>query len=269
MHTPNDASFSGRLWLDKAEQRFLGKGRVQLLGLIEELGSITRAAKAMGMGYKAAWESVDLMNNLSDAPLVVRVRGGAGGGETQLTDYGREMVSMFRVFHEEHDRFLKTLSERLQTAHSVTALMRRFGMRTSARNQYWGRVLSVRPGAVNCEVTLGLGDAERIVASITNESADQLGLETGKEACALIKASWVIIATGDGGARTSARNCLQGTVSSCREGAVNGEVTLALHGGRTLTAIVSNESIRALGLKEGLPASALVKASHVILAVND
>jgi molybdate transport system regulatory protein len=269
MRTPTEASFTGRLWLDKAERRFLGKGRVQLLALIGELGSITRAAKAMGMSYKAAWEAVELMNNLSDQPIVVRTRGGAGGGETRLTDYGRELVTMFQVFHEEHGRFLAALSERLQRANTVETLLRRFGMRTSARNQYWGRVVAIQRGAVNAEIALALSDQGRIVASITNESVDALELKEGREACALIKASFVIIGTDGDGQRTSARNCLSGKVSRCWVGAVNGEVTLAIAGGRSITAIISNESIRSLGLAVGKPAYALVKASHVIVAVND
>ncbi len=269
MRTPTQGAFTGRLWLYKGEQRLLGKGRVQLLGLIEEHGSITRAAKAMGMSYKAAWEAVEMMNTLADADLVVRTRGGAGGGETRLTDYGREMVHMFRVFHEEHERFLSALSQRLQRADTVESLMRRFGMRSSARNQYWGRVLSIKRGAVNSEVMVALPGGEQVVASITNESVENLELKDGKDVCAMIKASFVILGTGDSAPRTSARNCWTGKVSHCREGAVNGEVTIALNGGRSVTATITNESLRALGLAVGKPAFALVKASHVLLAVND
>jgi len=269
MQVPMQASFSGRLWLDKADQRLFGKGRVQLLGLIEEHGSITKAAKAMGMSYKAAWEAVETMNNLSDLPLVVRTRGGSHGGETKLTDHGRQMVQMFQVFHEEHSRFLQALSHRLHHSRSIETLMRRFEMRTSARNQFWGKVASIKKGAVNSEVALSLGGNDRIVATITNGSVESLGLAEGKDACALIKATFVVLAVSEGPLRTSARNCLAGTVSACQEGAVNGEVTLGLSGGRSITSTLTNESIRALGLAVGKPAYALVKASHVILAVND
>ena len=269
MQSPSQASFSGRLWLDKADHRLLGKGRVQLLGLIDELGSITKAAKAMSMSYKAAWEAVEMMNNLSDVPMVVRVRGGAHGGETRLTEHGREMVQMFRVFHEEHARFLAALSDRLNHAKTVDALLRRFGMRTSARNQYWGKVDTIKRGAVNSEVILSLGNGDKLVATVTNASVETLELTEGKEAAALIKSTLVTIAVGETPPRTSARNCLTGTVSGCTEGAVNGEVTLDLAGGRTITATVTNESIRALELGIGQWAYALVKASHVILAVND
>ncbi|HUJ75488.1 MAG TPA: TOBE domain-containing protein [bacterium] len=269
MRTPMHATFSGRLWLDKAHQRFLGKGRVELLRLIDEMGSITRAAKSMRMSYKAAWEAVDTMNNLADSPLVVRTRGGAGGGETRLTEYGREVVRMYGVFQEEHSRFLAALSERVKRADTIESLIRRFAMRSSARNQFWGRVSSVKLGAVNSEVVLSLGEAGSLVAVVTNESVDTLDLHEGKETCALIKASFVILAPGKDPIRSSARNCLYGTVSRCTEGPVNSEVTLALKGGRSLTATVTSESVRQLGLAPGVPAWALIKASHVILAVND
>jgi len=58
-------------------------------------------------------------------------------------------------------------------------------------------------------------------------------------------------------------------VVSCIEGAVNGEVSLQMAGGKRLTAIITNESIRTLGLKEGVRACALIKASSIILALND
>jgi len=54
----------------------------------------------------------------------------------------------------------------------------------------------------------------------------------------------------------------------CQEGAVNGEVILELPGGKTVTAIVTHSSIESLGLKVGVRACALIKASHIILAVS-
>lgn len=95
---------------------------------------------------------------------------------------------------------------------------------------------------------------------------DDLDLAVGKPAVALIKASWVILTTNDS-LRTSARNRLCGSISTAREGAVNGEVVLDIGGGKSVAAIVTNESIRSLGLKPGARPCALFKASHIILAV--
>jgi len=69
--------------------------------------------------------------------------------------------------------------------------------------------------------------------------------------------------------KTSARNQLAGQVAAVRPGAVNDEVELALPGGGTIVAIVTLASVRALGLAPGAEATALIKASDVILAVND
>ncbi|MDR1044983.1 MAG: TOBE domain-containing protein [Candidatus Adiutrix sp.] len=141
------------------------------------------------------------------------------------------------------------------------------GIKTSARNVFQGQVKRVTLGAVNAEVVLDLGGQD-IVAVITNESVKTLGLKEGLAACALIKASWVILTDGQG-LKVSARNNLSGTVAKVTRGAVNSEVILNLAGGRQLVAIITNASLDSLGLEEGAPAGALIKASHVLVAVED
>jgi molybdate transport system regulatory protein len=123
------------------------------------------------------------------------------------------------------------------------------------------------PGAVNAEVVLDLGGGSSVTAIITNASAKHLDLAVGKEACALIKASWVIVTT-EKGLKTSARNQYAGKVKEVKTGAVNSEVIIDLPGGQSLAAIITNESASHLGLKPGVEATALIKASHVILAVK-
>ena len=66
-------------------------------------------------------------------------------------------------------------------------------MITSARNMLKGKVKQVKPGVVNTEVVVELPGGSEIVSTITKESADKLGLEVGKEAYAIIKASNVMI----------------------------------------------------------------------------
>lgn len=259
----------GRLWLEKSGEAFLGHGRIELLRNIEQYGSISAAAREMGMSYKAAWQSVDAMNNLADKPLVQREAGGKHGGGTRLTDEGRLMVEMFGRVEEEYRQFLGRMSDGVADFQRFNQLMRRFSMKSSARNQFLGKVIRVTKGAVNGEVELDLGDGMQMVAIITNESIEDLRLKKGREAYALIKASSPILVLEEDGARTSARNRLCGEVVSCIEGAVNGEVGLELAGGKRLTAIITNDSIKNLGLKEGVRACALIKASNVIVAVTD
>ena len=124
---------------------------------------------------------------------------------------------------------------------------------------------AIHRGAVNDEVVLDLGGGDRLTAVITHASVDALGLREGGSAIALVKSSFVVLAPP--GVRTSARNALAGVVSSWREGAVNAEVELQLAGGRRVVATVTNESARELDIREGVPMLALIKSSHVILAV--
>ena len=140
-------------------------------------------------------------------------------------------------------------------------------MKTSARNEFLGKVVHVTKGGVSAEVVLDIGGGDTLTAVITTESVDHLGLRVGAEAYALVKAPWVIVTT-DTGLETSARNRLCGTVVRCQEGAVNAEVVIALPGGGAVVASITNESARTLGLKAGVPACALIKASHIILAVT-
>lgn len=138
-------------------------------------------------------------------------------------------------------------------------------MKTSARNQFSGKVVSLKQGAVNDEVVLEIVGGQQVVATITRDSSDSLGLAVGAEAFALIKASSVIIATELGDVKLSARNRLTGTISRVQPGAVNTEVSIELPGGGVIAAIVTRDSSVSLALEAGQEASAIFKASSVII----
>jgi molybdate transport system regulatory protein len=143
----------------------------------------------------------------------------------------------------------------------------RIEMRISARNVLAGTVQSVIKGAVNAEVTLGLEGGEAVVAVITNSSADLLGLEPGKSAYAVIKASEVMIGVGVDGGKISARNVLLGEVADVHQGAVNSEVEIRLAGGTAVIASITKASAEALQLRPGVMVSAIVKASNVLVGI--
>jgi molybdate transport system regulatory protein len=140
-------------------------------------------------------------------------------------------------------------------------------MKTSARNQYFGKITAVNVGAVNAEVAVGLQGGQSIVAAITKESVEKLGVKVGGDAVALVKAPQVIIVTDTAGYRLSARNQLSGKVSRIHKGAVNSDVIIDLGGGETVAATITNDSLEALGLAEGQTATAVFKAGSVILGV--
>jgi molybdate transport system regulatory protein len=236
--------------------------RAALLEAIGKFGSISAAARTVGLSYKAAWDAVQALNNLFDRPLILAAPGGRAGGAAQLTEEGRTALLAFQRLQAEMDAALARLDQDL-----ATDMFWSLGMKTSARNALLGRVVAITAGAVNTEVTLRLGDGLELVAVVTAQSVDDLGLTVGKSAIALIQSSFVILAKGEG-LRTSARNQIIGVVQAREDGAVNSEVRLDIAGGKTLVATVTLESANALDLAPGDQVTALIKAPHVILAVE-
>lgn len=142
-------------------------------------------------------------------------------------------------------------------------------MKISARNVFEGSITALVDGTVNAEVEITTPGGDRIVAVVTENSVQSLGLTVGKPAMAFIKAPWVIVVTDDSGVKLSARNQLAGTVQHIEKGAINSEIAIKLTGGTVVYAVITNEAVMELGLKPGAPATALIKASHVVIGVRD
>jgi molybdate transport system regulatory protein len=259
---------TGTVWLKK-DALFLGSDRIALLEMIDRHGSITKAAKAAGISYKTAWDVLAALDNLSDKPLVRPTVGGRGGGGTRLTEAGKNIVNDYRILERDHLMFLDRLSGKVGDAESLYRYLRRIAVKVSARNTFLGKVTNIRKGTVSVEVTLALKGGETLVAVITKESAASLGLKKGADAFAIIKASSVILGKDLHDARISARNVLCGTVSKLAKGPVNEDVTVRLPGGNTLTSVITAESARSLKLSKGDHVCAVIKASSVILGVDE
>jgi molybdate transport system regulatory protein len=142
-------------------------------------------------------------------------------------------------------------------------------MKISARNQLQGKISAVNPGSVNSEIEITLGSGDKIIAIVTNKSAQSLGLTLGKEVFALVKASSVLVLTGTSGIALSARNVLKGKVSKVHTGPISAEVTITLSGGTSIHATITHEAVDELTIKEGIEASAVFKASSVIIGVSN
>ncbi|HYG41929.1 MAG TPA: TOBE domain-containing protein [Bordetella sp.] len=257
----------GSIWLRAGTQTWGGKNRIDLLAQIDATGSISAAARAVGMSYKGAWDAIDTMNNLAGEPLVLRATGGKGGGGARLTERAHKLVATFQALETEHRRVMAHLAHAGLDAASDLNLMRRIMLKTSARNKLLGIVSAIHAGAINDEILLRIAGGHEIVATITRESTAELALEVGAEAIALVKAPSVLIALPGAGMRLSAGNQLPGTIAQVRTGAVNSEVIVDLDGGGTIAAIVTQDSAQALELAPGVPALAVFNASSVILGV--
>ena len=137
-------------------------------------------------------------------------------------------------------------------------------MKLSARNQFAGKVAKVEEGAVNGIVTIDVKGTP-VTATISMNAIKELGLAEGKDAVAVIKATEVMVVTGD--VTLSARNKFAGKVAAVEKGAVNDIVKIDTALG-TVSATISDSAVAELGLEAGKDAVAVVKATSVMIGVE-
>lgn len=262
-------SLAGSLWMTIAGQNFGGAQRISLLQQIAAYGSITQAAKALNISYKAAWDALDAMNNLAGEPLLERSTGGKGGGGSRLTARGQQLVDNFQRLDRLHQDFIAQLSQQAAHLADDLLLLRNLQMKISARNQFAARVRRIHAGAVNDDIELELTSGTRLLAQITRESTAELALAPGIELVALIKASSIMLVTGDiQSDQFSTPNQLSGQIVRIQPGAVNTEIVLDLGQSNRLAAIIPQDSAEQMGLREGQQVSALIQAADILLARN-
>ncbi len=139
-------------------------------------------------------------------------------------------------------------------------------MKLSARNQFAGTVEKINEGAVNGIVTINVNGTP-VSATISMAAIRELGLEPGKAAYAVIKATEVMVGLGEH-LPLSARNQFPGKVIAVEKGAVNSIVKMSVLGGNNLSATISNAAVEELGLTAGKDALAVVKATSVMVGID-
>jgi molybdate transport system regulatory protein len=147
-------------------------------------------------------------------------------------------------------------------------LLRRLALRTSARNQFIGRIVAVTARAVDAEAQIEIQSGQRITAGITNESVECLGLRPGRSVWALIKAVAVDIVREAGTDRPARSNALCGTVSRMTRGDGPTEVVIDLSAGVTVRGVVAADVLATRGIVEQGPACAIFPAAGVIVGVD-
>jgi molybdate transport system regulatory protein len=235
--------------------------RLALLAAIQASGSISAAARQVGLSYKGAWQMLDAMNRGSHEPLFKPVSGGKGGGGTVLTARGEAVLSAGALL----ERLTQTLADALDGRHEG-ALLARLGLQTSARNQFVGHVGAIALGAVNDLVGVHLAQGETLQVSVTHESCRKMKLAPGGEVLAIFKAGAILLASPDAAQRIALPNKLLGRVGHIQAGEVNSELTLDLANDMKLHAVLDHATLCRLGFAPGAPACALISPSDIILA---
>lgn len=240
---------------------------IRLLEAIGDNGSINRAARTVGLSYKAAWERLEAVNNLSAEPLISRQTGGSGGGGTSLTEAGYRFLDRASTLQRHLRQLVTFFQETPEDALAMLRTLQNIEMKISARNVWLGNVEHIDKGAVNSVVTVRLKGEDTIAAVITDNSVQRLGLVPGCEVLTIVKAPSVMLSVDAPPCTISAGNMLHGTINRIVAGAVNDEVVVDIAGGNTVTSILTSASVRRMKLRQEMPITVVIQESSVLLAV--
>ena len=230
--------------------------RIDILRRIQDVGSISQAARGAGVSYKAAWQALETLANLAGTPLVEKVVGGSGGGGAVLTAAGQKVLLAADEMAKARQKVLASLADG-DAATGRAAL----GLRTSMRNQFPCTVGSMQAHQGQVRVQLLLSDGSAIHSRITRESVQLLGLRKGLQVLALCKATALVV-TSSAPAREG-QNTLTGVVTRASRSTKGGEVSLRLASDVHLVGFSSNAFIRS-----GQSTMAVVDESSIVIATQ-
>jgi len=171
--------------------------RVEVLRSIQQVGSISQAARANGVSYKAAWQAVEILGNLAGKALIEKVVGGAGGGGARLTPEGLQVLQAADLLNAARDQALQALqamrADKRMSSLNLSGIAG-VGLRTSMRNQLPCTVTCITRTQGAVLVVLALANAQVLKSRITSESLQLLGLVKGMRVLAMCKAAAVVVA---------------------------------------------------------------------------
>lgn len=254
--------------------------RIAILREVGACGSISQAARAVGVSYKAAWQAIDTLTNLAGVPLVARAVGGAGGGGAALTAAGSELLAAADAMAQARAAVLSQWQAMPQTG----AALGRLAVRTSMRNQLpclvqrlevLGQIVRVHlvldAAQMDAADTAPDGRADphlSLVARITRESAELLGLAVGQSVQALCKATAVRVVRGAAAVAPLNASCglLRARATRVVRGAVGDEVAAELWGAMPLGLQLVGFADPSSGIRAGSRVLLVVEENAVVLA---
>ncbi|MET0411801.1 MAG: TOBE domain-containing protein [Polyangiaceae bacterium] len=269
---PRSLSFVPELSLLGDGRTIVAPERFELLRKIQEAGSISAAAQALGVSYRTAWSAVEALNNLAGEPLIERTKGGSGGGGARLTATGERLLAAYEHLKTGQRAFLDWMSRGEFLAGAgrqlpdYLALLSRLELRTSARNQLAGRVERADPEGPRATLHVRLMNTQTLSVHVTRHSLDELGVRVGHVVVTLFKANAVRIVTPD--MPVPARhNRLDGTLATIERDEQHSELSLSLPGGYTVYSLQPSDDASAQ-LAPGGPAIATFDPAVVLIAAR-
>ena len=251
---------SSALTFEMLGKPFLLEKRIVLLHAIKEHGSISKAAKAVPMSYKSAWEAVDVMNSLSPEAIVTRETGGKDGGGTTVTSYGETLLTNYALLKAEHTRFLERLSTLTDIQSGTFKTIGRLAMQLSARNQIQAKVVQIQSKTVHSEVTMKLKSGQIVCAVVTQEAVENLQIAIGESITAIFKSSSVSL-TGE---KDSDTNHVSGSILELEKDENHCKMTVDIGCGDRIVAVLNEDEI-AIPLKIGVTIEVAIAQHQIML----
>ena len=184
MLTHNRHKLLCKVWLEYEGEPLLGKGGAEILEAINEVKSISKAAKKVGMSYRYVWNYLAKIEKTLQEPVVHTYKGGRmGGGGAYLTKLGENLL-------KEYMRVEGYVGEILGDEEYWEAV----GLKISARNRLRGIVQEVDKGVVTAKVKIKIDKPVVVTAIISKEAVEELDIKAGDKVEAVIKATEVMVA---------------------------------------------------------------------------
>ena len=215
--------------------------RLEVLRSMHRAGSISEAARANGVSYKAAWQALETLSNLAGVPLVEKAVGGSGGGGAKLTRAGLRVLEAADLLNAAREKALAQLARSGDGLGMNLRDIAGIGFRTSMRNQLPCQVKEIRASKAATLVVLALPDGQLLKSKITLESQQLLGLRPGQKVLAMFKATAVTVAPTIVG--VGEVNLLRGKVVRRGSGAAGVEVALQITPGLGLVGFADGDSL--------------------------
>ncbi|MCX8711476.1 TOBE domain-containing protein [Gilliamella sp. B2969] len=248
------------LTINSNQQLFTDPRRIALLKAIDQTGSLSQAAKSIGISYKTAWDAISEINRLAPTPFLITITGGKNGGGTKLSAYAVRFIQLYDLLtHIQHNAF-NILSDDNVPLDDILKATAKLSLQTSARNQLYGSVKRIETNNIAGFITVLLGDNQtELKAYITHKSLERLKLTMDKTVLLLIKAPLIEL-------NDSLENCLSVTVEKVTTDGEWTEIAFCLASGMMLYASKLTNTVKDYALVAGKKLTISIDPQHIIVA---
>lgn len=248
------------LTLNINQQLFTDPKRIDLLRAIEQSGSLSQAAKQIGISYKTAWDAINEINQLAPKPFLITATGGKNGGGTKLSAYAVRFIQLYDLLTQLQYKAFNILNDDNIPLDDILKITAKLSLQTSARNQIYGSVSSIEATHIAGLVKVKLNDNQtELKAYITQQSIERLKLNIDKTVLLLIKAPLIEL-------NNLNENQLIVKVEKIVTDGQLSEISFSLPSGIMLYASKATNEVNQLKLIEGQLTTISIHPQHIIVA---